>query len=336
MGRKNLLDLTLNAHPLADAVGADDAVQANTTAPAISSLRDSMRQLGESGVQDLDPATIEASELRDRLLIDDASVQDLAESIRKHGQQVPVLVRPVPGRFNRYRIVYGRRRLAAVRLLGGDTRIKAIVRSLDDQSAVIAQGQENSLRLDPSFIEKCVFIGAMREAGYDRTIIQEALGVSKQTVSTYTVVLDALPIEVIIAIGPAHEVGRRPWTELATLVKDKNVDMMAVLEASSDALIKVKTSAERFEIVRNNAFSSLSVHHGGRQQRNSVHHGGQRNSLTLKDGRKIGSVSAKPTSVQMQLDTKQQPEFGQWFTDNADRLIQELHELWLKERGDRA
>nr|WP_111298330.1 plasmid partitioning protein RepB [Paracoccus saliphilus] len=336
MGRKNLLDLTLNEHPLADAVGVVDAAAGNTTAPAISSLRDSMRQLGESGVQDLDPATIEASDLRDRLSIDDASVQDLAESIRKHGQQVPVLVRPVPGRFNRYRIVYGRRRLAAVRLLGGDTRIKAIVRSLDDQSAVIAQGQENSLRLDPSFIEKCVFIGAMRDAGYDRTIIQEALGVSKQTVSTYTVVLDALPIEVIIAVGPAHEVGRRPWTELANLVKDGNVDLMAVLEASADALNKVSTSAERFEIIRDNAFSSMAGRHGGQHSARPVHHGGQRSSLTLKDGSKIGVVSAKPTSVQMQLNTKLQPEFGQWFTKNADRLIKDLHELWLKERDDRA
>lgn len=339
MGRKNLLDLTLNEHPLADAAGTADAgdatMSSSSTAPAISSLRDSMRQLGESGVQDLDPATIEASELRDRLSIDDASVQDLAESIRKHGQQVPVLVRPVPGRFNRYRIVYGRRRLAAIRLLGGDMRIKAIVRSLDDQSAVIAQGQENSLRLDPSFIEKCVFIGAMREAGYNRNIIQEALGVSKQTVSTYTVVLDALPIELILAVGPAHEVGRRPWTELAALVRDRKIDLLAVLEASSDAIERANTSAERFEIVKNNAFAALAVRHGG-QKLPLVRCGGQEGELTLKDGSRIGKIAARPNSVQMQLDTRQQPEFGRWFTMNADRLVKDLHDQWLKERDEQA
>lgn len=337
MGRKNLLDLTLDAYPLADAAPsrADEVQQSNNapgpTAPSISGLRDTMRHLGENGVQDLDPSVIEASDLQDRLGIDNDSVLELAESIRRHGQQVPVLVRPVPGQLNRYRIVYGRRRLAAIRLIGGGQKVKAIVRSLDDKSAIIAQGQENSLRLDPSFIEKSIFIGAMRDAGYDRTVIQEALGLSRQAVSTYTVVLDALPLDAIMAIGPAHDVGRRPWTELSHLVREDGVDILAVIESCSDKLEEARSSNERFEIVRK--YSSEWKNRAAQDRgRPVVHHGSRPSDLTLGDGRRIGKIRRGPTAVEMRLSLREHPEFGQWIGENAERLVRHLHDRWLDER----
>lgn len=329
MGRKNLLDLTLEAHaPAPDATGT-------SSVPVMASLRDTMRQLGESGIQDLDPASIEASDLQDRLLIDQESIAELAESIRRHGQQVPVLVRPIPGQFNRYKIVYGRRRLAAVRLLGNGTRVKAIVRSLDDKTAIIAQGQENSLRLDPSFIEKSVFIGAMREAGYDRTVIQEALGLSRQAVSTYTVVLDALPYSVIEAIGPAHDVGRRPWTELAQLARDDGIDLKSIVQSCLGELVLCENSNQRFEIIRKKAVEAKG---GGNHSNNSrlVHHGSSTVDLKLGDGRRLGKVRTGPHAVQMQLSLKDHPEFGQWIGSNAERIVRELHERWLDESGQRS
>lgn len=331
MGRKNLLDLTLDAHPLADALPQQSNNAPGPTAPSISGLRDTMRQLGESGVQDLDPSAIEASDLQDRLGIDNESVQELAESIRRHGQQVPVLVRPIPGQLNRYRIVYGRRRLAAVRLIGGDHKIKAIVRSLDDKSAIIAQGQENALRLDPSFIEKSIFIGAMRDAGYDRSVIQEALGLSRQAVSTYTVVLDALPIEAIMAIGPAHDVGRRPWTELGHLVREDGVDIMAVIESCSDKLEKARSSNERFEIVRKHSSEWKNRAAEGTAQRR-VYHGSSDSDLTLGDGRRIGRVRTGSTAIEMKLSVREHPEFSRWIGENAERLVRHLHDRWLHER----
>lgn len=339
MGRKNLLDLTLDAFPVTEPrLAKDDGIQQSNnapgpTAPAINGLRDTMRHLSENGVQDLDPAVIEASELQDRLVIDNDSVLELAESIRRHGQQVPVLVRPVPGQLNRFRIVYGRRRLAAIRLIGGGHKVKAIVRSLDDKSAILAQGQENSLRLDPSFIEKSIFIGAMRDAGYDRTVIQEALGLSRQAVSTYTVVLDALPLEAIIAIGPAHDVGRRPWTELSHLVREDGVDIMAVIESCSDELDKARSSNERFEIVKKNV-AEWKARTSPERDRPFVHHGSKPANLTLGDGRRVGKIVRGNTAVEVKLSLKEHPEFGQWIGENAERLIQHLHDRWLDERKE--
>lgn len=130
---------------------------------SIGGLRDSLREITANSIRDIEPDQIDMDGLRDRLVLEDTSIDELAESIRKHGQQVPIMVRPT-GQPDRYRVIYGRRRLAAIRKIGGP--VKAIVRTLDDDASLIAQGQENNLRLDPSFIEKSMFIKEMQELGY--------------------------------------------------------------------------------------------------------------------------------------------------------------------------
>ena len=130
---------------------------------SVGGLRDSLREITANSIRDIDVDQIDMDGLRDRLVLEDSSIDELADSIRKHGQQVPIMVRP-SDQPERYRVVYGRRRLAAIRKVGGT--VKAIVRTLDDDASLIAQGQENNLRLDPSFIEKSIFIKEMQEAGY--------------------------------------------------------------------------------------------------------------------------------------------------------------------------
>ncbi|MGL4525422.1 MAG: ParB/RepB/Spo0J family partition protein, partial [Aestuariivirga sp.] len=124
-----------------------------------------MRDLSSNAVKELDPALIDDGGPKDRLAISDSDVADLAESIRLHGQQVPIMVRPLPETPGRYRIVYGRRRLRALKLIG--VPAKALVRTLTDEQAILAQGQENSLRLDPSFVEKAIFVNELADSGYD-------------------------------------------------------------------------------------------------------------------------------------------------------------------------
>ena len=110
---------------------------------------------GPISIQDIDPDLIEDTGLKDRLGISEEDVAELRDSIARHGQQVPILLRPHPTLSGRYQVVYGRRRLAAIRGLG--TPVKALIRTLSDEEAVLAQGQENNLRKDPSFIEKALF-----------------------------------------------------------------------------------------------------------------------------------------------------------------------------------
>jgi ParB family chromosome partitioning protein len=173
-----------------------------------------------AAIVDLDPETIEPAFIRDRL--DEAAGPDfeaLKESIRAHGQSVPILVRPHPDAEGRYQAVYGHRRLRAARELG--LKARAVVRRLDDRELVIAQGVENSARRDLSFIERALFARALEASGYDRPAIMAALSTDKTELSKMIATARALPETIVRAIGPAPRAGRRRWMQLSELMKSR-------------------------------------------------------------------------------------------------------------------
>lgn len=238
MGRKNLLDGLMSPASadriVADGVIPEDArpsgVRVEDVAPAreAASSREASRRRGAVGavsrsiadlraraVVDLDPHTIEEDGPQDRLEEDSDEEARLVASIREHGQQVPVLVRPHPERAERWRIVYGRRRVLAAREIG--IPVKALVRDLDDHAAVLAQGQENTHRRDLSFIERANFARQLRDLGYGRPAIAEAVNVDKTLLSRFLSVADRVPVAVIHAIGAAPMIGRERWLAFADL-----------------------------------------------------------------------------------------------------------------------
>lgn len=164
-------------------------------------------------IVDLDPASIDASFVADRMAQDDEEYQALRESIAQSGQDSPILVRPHPETPGRFQVAFGHRRLRAARDLGKPVR--AVVRPLSDRELVLAQGQENSARANLSFIERARFAHRLEESGYDRETIMLALSADKTTVSRLITVVQRIPAEVIEAIGPAPGTGRDRWVELA-------------------------------------------------------------------------------------------------------------------------
>ena len=114
--------------------------------------------------QEIPVEQISESRIRDRIDVNE-DIESLAESIRDSGQQIPILVRVVQGEMP-YEIVVGRRRLAAVRRLG-HTRIKAFVSKIDEREAFIAQGIENTERLETSYIERARAASQAVGLGYE-------------------------------------------------------------------------------------------------------------------------------------------------------------------------
>jgi ParB family chromosome partitioning protein len=285
---------------------------------SIGGLRDSLREITANSIRDIEPDRIDMDGLRDRLVLEDSSIDDLAESIRKHGQQVPIMVRP-SDQPDRYRIVYGRRRLAAILRVGGP--VKAIVRTLDDDASLIAQGQENNLRLDPSFIEKSLFIKEMQDAGYKPAVIQDALGLTRQGVSNHRVVIEQLPIELVRLIGPAHGIGRRQWGDLAAL--SGTVDLVKVAQKTLGALPEDTPSPDRFQAV----FSACAS-----TSRNST---AATRSRVIKDdkGNRLATVSADDKTVSIKVARKNNPEFSQWIEAQAEAMLRQLFDQWRDERG---
>ena len=126
MARRNIFQPPPPPTPSGEPATAESRPRFPNTG-AMSGVKSTLRDLSSNAVKELDPASIDDDGPRDRLPISDADVADLAESIRLHGQQVPIMVRPLPDAPGQYRIVYGRRRLRALKLIGMPA--KALVRS---------------------------------------------------------------------------------------------------------------------------------------------------------------------------------------------------------------
>lgn len=286
---------------------------------SVGGLRESLREITANSIRDIDPEQIEVDGLRDRLAFEDDGIDLLAESIRKHGQQVPIMVRP-SDQPDRYRVVYGRRRLAAIRKVGGP--VKAIVRTLDDDASLIAQGQENNLRLDPSFIEKALFIKEMQEAGYKPGVIQDALGLTRQGISNHRVVIEQLPDEVIRLIGPAHGTGRRQWGDLAALAS--KVSLTEVARTALAALPQDGTSIDRFQTVYNACLRAAKTSRST-----------QGRSSTVRDeaGNLVATLSFDAKSIGIKVTRKDNPEFSLWLEERAEEALRDLFHQWRDERG---
>jgi len=182
-------------------------------------------------IVDLDPATVDASFVADRMAQDDGEYQALRDSIAASGQDSPILVRPHPEGQGRYQVAFGHRRLRAAKELGKPVR--AVVRPLSDRELVLAQGQENSARANLSFIERARFAHRLEQGGYDRETIMLALSADKTTVSRLITVIERIPPAVVDAIGAAPATGRDRWVELANLFRQEQAEDLTTLVESA-------------------------------------------------------------------------------------------------------
>ena len=221
-------------------------------APAMSGMARSLHAAAAAAVRDIDPRLIDDSRFADRLDPDDAEIDDLADSIRSQGQLIPILVSPIAG--GRFRIVYGRRRLAALRRLA--LPAKALVREMDEDQAIIAQGQENTYRRDLTWIEKAVFAQQLIAAGKSDDLVCDALNIDQKArkmgekltgLSRMKQVTARIPATLIEAIGPAPKVGRDRWYALAQTI-EKTGFPAGNLDALAKGAAQGMSSDDRFDM----------------------------------------------------------------------------------------
>ncbi len=309
MARKDILKGLMEAPKTDDTPPARvDAAKPRYTTGAIGAVSQSIADLKRRSVIEVDPRLIDTAGLHDRLG-EDGDLAALVDSIREYGQQVPVLLRPNPNDAERYQVVYGRRRVAALKQLGQP--VKALVRVLDDRELVIAQGQENSARKDLTFIEKANFARQMVAAGYERKVIGDALHMDKTLISRMLSVAERVPEALIDVIGAAPAVGRDRWLALANLVGD-----------SDDAvgLAIGKTSDKRFEAV----MRGLSK---PKTQKPKPQQTAER--LRSDSGAEIATASRKAGRVVLTINSKNADGFDDWLVTH----LAEIHRNWKDSTG---
>ena len=299
MARKDMMKGLMNDTPPSP-VARVDAAKPRYGKGAIGAVSRSIEDLKRRSIQEIDARMIDAAGLKDRLDTDDADLAMLMTSIETYGQQVPVLLRVNPNDPERYQIVYGRRRVAALKTLGQP--IKALIRDLDDKALILAQGQENTARKDLTFIEKANFARQMRDAGYDRKIMGDALAMDKTLISRLLSVADKVPVQLIEAIGSAPNVGRDRWLALADKLGDSDLVTQAVGDTSDIRFNAVMTALKSPKPAA--PVKTMLV--GG------------------------ATVTRSATKTVVMLDTKIAAGFDDWLIEN----LPDIHRDWANQHDD--
>lgn len=310
MARKNILNPNAGTPP----------APASSKAPppkrgAVGALQSSLTKLQENAVQEIDPSKINNAGVEDRIGTDLKALEQLKTSLATYGQQVPVLVRPHPTHPGRYEIVYGRRRLEALRQL--KQPVKAMVRQLDDQALVLAQGQENTARQDLSFVEKASFAAQLAAADYDRDTIAAALNTDQPMLSRMLKVGQAIPLDRLKMIGPAHGIGRDRWLEFVR-VSEAPGAMGRVLSFLRHPDTGPLPSDKRFE-------GALAAAKGKPKK--------TADKKTPAPVRRIKAASGvvadvKTTRKGVTMTVPTQGGFADWLAENAETVMTDLHARW--------
>lgn len=262
---------------------------------------------------------IDGGGLTDRLSDDPQATAALKDSLSIHGQQVPVLVRPNAARPGRFEIIYGRRRLAALRGLG--LPVRAMVRVMDDTALVVAQGQENSARQDLSFIERASFATRLSEAGHDRATIAAALSCDLPNVSRLIRTGSDLPLEFLRRIGAAPGIGRDRWMALVRLFRSDPAARRRAYDATRRAGFAACATDARFETVF--AAATALPREATRATRPKPL------KLRAADGTALADLRRTRRGVTLTLPTREDG-FGAWVADHAGDLLAEWHDRWQR------
>jgi len=273
------------------------------------------RRLAEGQtVVELDASSIEPSFVRDRM---QGNIDGLVASIREQGQQVPILVRPHPELPGRYQVAFGHRRLRAVSGLG--LPVKAVVRDLTDEQLVVAQGQENNEREDLTFIEKARFAHQLNKQ-FPREIVIAAMSIDKSNLSKMLLLVDALPPELIDAIGAAPGIGRPSWQQLAELV-EKAASPAGAINFATSTEVQMLPSADRFKAV----IGHLKPRRIAR---------GLPDVMSTPDGDRLAQVTQSKSKLEIMIDKKATPDFAAFVLEHLPALYQEHRAKHQLKQGD--
>src|SRR5215469_4603222 len=206
-------------------------------------------------VQRIPIAQIQPSTFQPRKAFDPAELAELAASLKASGLLQPIAVRPLrdgarPGATGRFELLAGERRLRAATHLGW-SEIPAIVREVDDRTALTLALVENLQRSDLNPIEEAEGYAQLAQSfALTQQDIAEAVGKDRSTIAN-TLRLLNLPTPVrsmirdgqlsvghgraLLALGPGTDL-----TSLAREIITRGLTVREVEALSEDTSVPVK------------------------------------------------------------------------------------------------
>jgi ParB family chromosome partitioning protein len=138
-------------------------------------------QEATDGLVSLPLTALQAGRYQPRQVMDESGLEELADSIRRQGVLQPIVVRPISTGTDTvaYEIIAGERRFRATKL-AGLTEIPAVVKAVDDQTALAMALIENLQRRDLSALEEAQGISRLiEEFGLTHEQAAQAVGRSR-------------------------------------------------------------------------------------------------------------------------------------------------------------
>lgn len=326
MARKIQFEIDQDGQELPD-TAQSPAPEPTSKAPSLSAMAKSLHAAAAASIREIDPRLIDESQFQDRIPDDDQDVADLAISIQTQGQLIPILVSPIPN--GRFRIIYGRRRLAALRTL--NLPAKALVRDLDEDQAIIAQGQENTFRKDLSWIEKAMFARQLVQAGKPDELICDTLNVDQKArragekltgLSRMKQVMGKLDHALVEAVGPAPKVGRDRWYGVSQAIEKQGFPpgnqghFLTEIERARDEGIP---SDKRFDLLEQVVKSQSKAQAETKKT-----------AMPVSQVSKIGTVKVNARSATITVSSAEARNLHLWISENPDQALLALVEAQQK------
>jgi len=211
-------------------------------------------------------------------------------------------------------IVFGHRRVRVASEL--KINVRAVVKSMDDVSHILAQGQENTARADLSFIEKAMFAKILADMGQSKDVIKSALTIDGTLLSRMLSVATNLPSDIVIAIGPAKQVGRDRWEDFKKLLSDPSNIKLAQQMVDDPKFLKLPSDA-RFELLR----SKVSAQ-GKKVRKAPKRTTNPKRTWTANSGRIKGVIGKSGKAFSISLTSNDASDFGAYLSENLDGLYQ--------------
>lgn len=152
------------------------------------------------GVATLKLNQLQAGKYQPRKNMVDASLQELAQSIKEQGVMQPLLVRPIAG--GKYEIIAGERRYRAA-TIAGLLEVPVLIKQADDQSTAAMALIENMQREDLNALEEANGLQRLiEEFGYTHDKAAQAVGKSRSAVSNLLRLIQlAKPVQAMLIKG---------------------------------------------------------------------------------------------------------------------------------------
>ncbi|NOE36252.1 ParB N-terminal domain-containing protein [Ruegeria sp. HKCCD7318] len=298
-----------------------------------------------NAVREIDPDLIDDSPHADRLELftivksaealtedQDVDLQDgsrerLVDSILTHGQKVPILVRNSLKEKGRYEVIFGRRRLAAIRYIRSNPRpgeegekdknlkIRANVETKDpltsdaefDNQVLVTQALENAARKNLSAYEKARFANLIHSTGVEKQEVARMMNLSASNLSNLLKITKMVPDSLGDMIGAASGCGRPKWEALATALEEKALSVREATKLLGD-MEATSSSDDRLKALL------------AEIKRRAEH----KSKTEVRELGGIAKVQKGPSGLKLTVnETKETAGFADWLDTNIEKILEE-------------